>query len=154
MDYSIDTSALLDGWRRYYPPDVFPSVWQRIDGLISDGRLSATEEVLFELAKKDDEVFEWAKQRSGMFVPIDEQIQRTVASILAEHKKLLDTRRGRSGADPFVIALAQITKATVVTGERATGSLDRRPNIPDVCAAMGIRQISLLQLFREQRWAI
>jgi hypothetical protein len=39
----------------------------------------------------------------------------------------------------------------VVTGEKATNSLDR-PNIPDVCTAMGIRSMNLLDLFRELGW--
>lgn len=60
MDYSIDTSALLDGWRRHYPPDVFPSIWRRLNALIAQGRLAASEEILIELGKKDDEVYEWA----------------------------------------------------------------------------------------------
>lgn len=89
----------------------------------------------------------------GQFIPIDETIQRNVAAILTDHKKLIDTRRGRSSADPFVIALAQIESAAVVTGERPSGTLDR-PNIPDVCTALGIRCLTLLQLFREQGWAI
>ena len=59
MDYSIDTSALLDGWIRYYPPDTFDSLWQRLDELIIGGSLRATEEVRFELEKKADDVLAW-----------------------------------------------------------------------------------------------
>ena len=57
MRYSIDTSAILDGWRRYYPPDTFPGLWDKLDSLIEEGHLAATEEVLIELEKKDDDVF-------------------------------------------------------------------------------------------------
>jgi len=149
--YSVDTSAILDGWRRHYPLDVFPGVWQRLDELIDDGSLRATEEVLVELERKDDEVHAWALKRHHLFVPIDDRIQDVVAAILAGHERLLDTRSGRSAADPFVIALAEIEGSVVVTGERATNSLDR-PNIPDVCNARGLRAISLLQLLREERW--
>lgn len=49
MKYSIDTSSILDGWRRYYPPDVFQQLWTRLDDLIAEGSLRATEEVLVEL---------------------------------------------------------------------------------------------------------
>lgn len=151
MRYSLDTSAILDGWRRYYPPDVFPGVWERLDELIDDGSLRATEEVLVELERKDDEVFAWARRREHLFVPIDDRIQDVVADILATHERLLDTRSGRSAGDPFVIALAEIEKCTVVTGERATHSSDR-PNIPDVCFARGLKSIPLLQLLREEGW--
>src|SRR3972149_394297 len=52
--YSIDTSALLDAWVRWYPPDLFPKLWQNIEALVIEQRLLATEEVLIELEKKDD----------------------------------------------------------------------------------------------------
>ena len=67
MKYSIDTSALMDGWARYYPPDVFPVVWERLDGLIQAGDLVAIEEVSVELEKKEDELYRWAKQRASLF---------------------------------------------------------------------------------------
>ncbi|MHB8204852.1 MAG: DUF4411 family protein [Desulfomonilaceae bacterium] len=47
MKYSVNTSALLDGWLRYYPPDVFPPVWEKLDELIDDKILVTSEEVLF-----------------------------------------------------------------------------------------------------------
>ncbi len=149
--YSIDTSALLEGWRRNYPPDVFPALWSNLEKLIRSEDLIATEEVLLELQRKDDEVYQWARKQSEMFIPIDERVQLAVAAVLAKYPKLLDTRKGRSGADTFVIALAQIEGCTVVTAERATTSPDR-PNIPDVCSVMKIRVISLLELIREQGW--
>jgi hypothetical protein len=149
--YSVDTSALLDGWRRHYPPDVFPGLWTRLEDLIGDGQLRATEEVLQELKRKDDEVHEWAKRQSDFFIPIDEVIQPVVSSILASFEKLVDTRANRSACDPFVIALAQSKRCAVVTGEKATGSPDR-PHIPDVCRALDVRCMSLLDLIREQGW--
>lgn len=152
MKYSVDTSALLDGWRRYYPPDVFPPVWQKLGELIKDKILVASEEVLFELQRKDDDVYRWARDRSHMFVPTsDARIQIAVSQILANHKKLIDERKNRSGADPWVIAVAQIYKCAVLTGERPARS-PKRPNIPDVCEALGIRWVNMLQLFRDQRW--
>jgi hypothetical protein len=42
-------------------------------------------------------------------------------------------------------------RCAVVTAEAATGKADR-PNIPEVCLAMGLRSITLLELFREQGW--
>lgn len=151
MEYSIDTSAILDGWRRYYPPDVFPPLWNRIEGLIAKGQLVAVEEVLHELRKKDDEVTEWARNNKGLFVPIDQDVQIALAEILSRFDRLVNTQRNRSSADPWVIALAKAKGCTVITGETPSGNL-RRPKIPDVCAALGIRAISLLRLFREQQW--
>jgi phage gp29-like protein len=92
LRYSIDTSALLDGWRRYYPPDVFPDVWTGIEQLVEQGEIRATEEVFVELEKRDDEIFSWTKDRKGsLFVPIDNRIQERVAGILAQHERLVVT---------------------------------------------------------------
>jgi hypothetical protein len=149
--YSIDTSAILDGWVRHYPPDVFPALWERIEQAINDGKLKATEEVLLELGKKADEVYTWAKSKSGFFVPIDDGIQIAVAGILSKYERLVDTRRNRSAADPFVIALAQMKGCKVVTAELPSSSLIK-PRIPDVCNDLKIPSISLLQLVREEGW--
>jgi O-methyltransferase involved in polyketide biosynthesis len=151
MKYSIDTSAILDGWARYFPPDVIPGLWDNLEKMVLLGELIATEEVYYELQKKNDDVFKWAKKNKQMFIPIDESIQIAVKEILSEHKKLIDTRKNRSGADPFVIALASTNNCKVLTGENKTNSI-KRPHIPDICDALGIKWINIWDLCREQKW--
>src|SRR6266851_4530596 len=58
--YSIDSSAIRDGWVRYYPPDVFGSVWERLKGLGNNGTLFTPDEVVEELKKKEDGAWKWA----------------------------------------------------------------------------------------------
>ncbi len=151
MKYSIDTSAILDAWTRYYPPDVMPGLWKQLEELVDNGQLLATEEVLYELEKKEDNVYKWAKIHRNMFVPTSEKIQLAVIEILRDHKKLIDTRKNRSGADPFVIALAKVEDCTVITGEKPTNQPER-PKIPDICRAIDIPCINILQLCRAQKW--
>ena len=149
--YSLDTSAFLNSWRKYYPPDLFPMLWQNIEASVDNGILIAVDEVLVELEKKDDEVCEWARRHQPMFRTPEEPIQRAVTGILAVHPRLVDTRRNRSGADPFVIALAQVNTCTVVTYEMPSGN-PAKPHIPDVCSNLGVRCISFVQLIRELGW--
>jgi len=59
--YVIDTNALIDLWRRRYPRDVFPTLWQKIEELIKSGELVAPQEVLSELQRQHDELYLWAK---------------------------------------------------------------------------------------------
>ncbi len=151
MGYSIDTSAIIEGWTRDFPPDVFPYVWAKIEWLIDNGVLLASEEVLVELERKHDKVHEWACKRKHMFVSTDEKIQEVVKDVLRDHRKLVDTRTNRSGADPFVIALALVENLSVVTSEKLSNS-PVRPRIPDVCEALGIRWLNMVELFREQGW--
>lgn len=127
-------------------------LWEKLEELIDGGSLRATEEVLLELEKKEgDAAYRWAKKHKSLFVPIDDRIQVEVAEILQAHKKLIDTRKNRSGADPFVIALARLEQCKVVTAEKPTNRI-HRPNIPDVCKAMGILCIDLVQLCRDEKW--
>jgi hypothetical protein len=132
MPYCVDTSGWLDGWQRFYPSDVFPTLWAKLDGLAATGEIISSEEVYFELKRKSDDLHDWVKVRKQMLVPLDEQIQARASALLAEYPRLVDTLRGRSKADPFVIATAMARGAVVVTGEVISGKLDK-PRIPDVC---------------------
>lgn len=150
MAYSIDSSGILDLFR-YYPPDVFPTIWTQMEVAARNGIIFAIDEVYRELEKKDDVAFEWLKARRTIVVELDTEIQQRVASILAVHPRLIDTRKNRSSGDPFVIALAQSRKFSVVTGEKASGVL-AKPNIPDVCIALKIPWMNVLSMFRNEGW--
>ena len=151
MKYSIDTSAIVDVWQGPYPPDVFPDLPNMLSELVSNGDLRASDEVLVELEKKLTAAYQWAKRHREMFCPFDEQIQIETANILSVHRNLVKEKPQRGKADVFVIALAKINGCAVVTSEKATNN-PNKPNIPDVCNALGIRSVSLLDLFREQGW--
>ncbi len=61
-------------------------------------------------------------------------------------------RKGRSGADPFVIALAEQHDAIVVTQETPAGLNARSPKIPDVCNERDVAWINLLGLIQREKW--
>ena len=131
---------------------MFPTLWDKMDVLAEDRQLISSEEVLRELERKEgDTLHEWAKERHHIFVPLDDEIQNCAVRIMIDHPKLVDERKGKSFADPWVIATARINACIVVTGEIASGSR-RRPKIPDVCRDMGIRCIRIVDLIREERW--
>jgi hypothetical protein len=152
MAYSIDTSAFLDAWVRNYPVDVFPTIWQQMDGAARDGTLMASDEVLRELERKEDGAHAWIKARQEMLIALDPEVERHVRNIMQRFPRLVDTKKGRSIGDPFVIAVAQVRNLTVITAENATGKREV-PRIPDVCDDFGIRWIRLLEFFREQKWS-
>jgi len=153
LAYSLDTSGILDAWTRHYPPDVFPSIWDHMDKAAQSGVILVIDEVMRELEKKDDGVHKWAKARGHMIVPIDVGIQKHVVDIMAKYSRLVDSKKNRSGCDPWVIALARDRQLTVVTGEKASNSLVK-PKIPDVCKDLGIPCIEIIDFFREQTWRL
>jgi predicted DNA-binding protein (UPF0278 family) len=149
MRYSLDTSALLDGRTRYYPPDVFPDLWDKFENLVSDGGIKATQLVRHELEKKDDDVLEWVKNLD-LFIDVDNEIQQIVKDILSQYPKLVAEGGQRSFGDPFVIALAKQHGCAVVTSEK--GGSENSPKIPYVCQSIGIECITMLDLIRREKW--
>jgi len=154
--YCIDTSALIHAWRRSYPIRNFQPVWNRIDDLIEAERFLSSIEVLIELEKRDDDLFGWAKERESMFLNIEgDDLQIRIAEILGVYPRLVDTRKNRSAADPFVIAMASLydPPLVVVTQEGPTGKIEK-PHIPDVCVAEGLNCISILDLIVREDWRL
>jgi len=152
LKYCIDTSSLMDARHRWYPPALFPSLWSRIEALIASGGLISSDEVFHELERKDDKLLKWGKERRGMFLPLSDAVQEAARKILKQFPRLVDARTGKSFADPFVIATAEVTDTTVVTGEKPTGSPDR-PKIPDVCEHFEIPWINIVGMIRQEGWA-
>ncbi len=151
--YSIDTSSLLHAWRRAYPPEQFPAWWAKLDALIDDGRLVASIEVYYELEKKDDDVFVWAKERKDtLFREIDEDVQDAVVSLMANYPRLVDTRTGKSGGDPFVIAQAIAIGAPGCVLTQEGGGSTKSPKIPDVCLLEGLDCCNLIEMMRHEQW--
>jgi hypothetical protein len=148
--YSIDSSALIHAWRRVYRPKNFSFVWDHFDVLISEGRLRSSIEVYNELEKKDDELLKWCEERKDdLFVEIGEQVQEHVSAIMAKYPTLVDTTKGRSGADPFVIALASTVKpAMIVVTEENPG----RMRIPDVCLSEKIEYCGVADMIERENW--
>ncbi len=109
--------------------------------LASRGILIASEVVLREPEKQDDEVY-----------PIDDLMQIEVSFILNSYPRLVDTKRNRSQADLFVIALARLVNGAVVSGERRCSLIN--PNIPEVCDDMGIAHLELVEVFRREGFSI
>lgn len=120
------------------------------------GTIVTSKEVFREIKRKDDELHHWLRERNGECVKeIDDQVQEYVAAIMAAYPKLVDTRTGKSAADPFVIALAMshTPKLMVITEEQKGGTADR-PKIPFVCeqAAIAVKCENLIGLIQAEKW--
>jgi hypothetical protein len=146
--YFIDACSLTE-LRRTYPQEHFPQVWKLLDRLAKAGRLLSVDEVLQELRAQDDEITEWADTHEDIFLSLEESIQLKARQILKAFPTLIDLKKKKSGADPFLIAAAAIRPGTVVTQERKSGG-PPAVKIPDVCAALGIPCVTLLGLIQAE----
>ncbi|MGF1663705.1 MAG: DUF4411 family protein [Kineosporiaceae bacterium] len=68
-----------------------------------------------------------------------------------EPQKLVGIGSGRSGADPFVVALALVHGGVVVTEETLSRNLSK-PKIPDVCQSMEVQWLNLMGFVQQQGW--
>lgn len=147
--YSLDTSGLLDGVERFYPPNTFPALWERVDDLIAAGRLLMSEEAIIEAMYLDAAARDWCEPRKqAISAPTNQAIAAHVTSIVDEYKVWTGGTTNR--ADPFVIAVALERKAVVITGEKP-GSI-QNPKIPYVCKARGVECTNFLGLVTRENW--
>jgi hypothetical protein len=149
MKYCFDTSALIEGWNRHYPPAVFPTVWERLEKAIQQNKIKAADEVYEELQDHGDELLKWTRKNKRMFIPLEGALQKRAAAILRQFPHLAKADRTRPDADPFVIALALANEVQVVCYEI---SKPTRPHMPDVCQKLQIPCISLVGVFEQEGW--
>ena len=149
MLFCVDTSALVEAWNTWYPPDVFPALWEELGSESGPAELVSPVIVLDELRRKEDEILKWARDYVT-FLELDAEVQLKQAEIVNRFPKLTEFKRGRSLADPWVVALAAIKRCPVVSMEKP-GSTNN-PRIPDVCSALKIEHLAFVEMLRRIRW--
>jgi hypothetical protein len=153
LPYSIDTSGLVDGRRRYYPPSVFQGLWEDIEDLIQAGGLFASDEVFHDLERQDDDVHAWAATQPALFLPLDHDIQVATTEVMTIFNEWVPVDRSRNVADPFVVAVARVRQCPVVSGEKWSNSpYPSRVAIPNVCQHFGLRHMTFLEMIQDLRW--
>ena len=152
--YSVDTSSLVEACDVLYPMDNFPSLWDKIENLIKSNRLIMSQPV-FDEAMGNEELEKWCTQKglqSFLEVKVDEPVQNHVRAILKDYPGMINAPKNKSGADPWVVALAlQYPGVVVVTEEKSTS--DRiHPRIPDVCKFSNIEWVNIAGLVKKENW--
>ncbi|SKB87209.1 DUF4411 family protein [Dyadobacter psychrophilus] len=140
--YCLDANVLIQAWNFYYSPKFCPSYWDVLNELGKAGKIFVPNMVYEEIVRTDDDLCKWLKKSSIAIRDIDEKVIQCLQMIWAAnpiHKTLVDNVRGRSLADPWVIAHAMCEGAAVVTKEEKVTALNAsRVKIPNVCENMGV----------------
>lgn len=144
----FDTCSFTE-LRRSYPKPVFDPVWDFVGNLFLIDRILSIEDVYIELQQQDDEVAAWIEQWEDCFIPLDDSIQTRAREILASFPSLVDLRRGKSSADPFLIAAASVRGGIIVTEENPSGG-PHKVKIPDAAGRLGLPCIKLLQVLQQE----
>ncbi len=152
--HSLDTSALIAAFHERYPIENFPSLWRKIEELIRNGRLKMSQ-IVFDEAMRDTDIKQWCDEyqlKPDFQVPIDELVQEQVSEVLSEFPRLVDNRTGKSGADPWVIALALTAENYIVLTEENPTDSKNRPKIPDVCDHFNLQCITVVDVIKRENW--
>ncbi len=134
---------LIQAWNFYYSPKFCPSYWDVLNELGGAGKIFVPHAVYEEITLTDDDLCKWLKQSRIEIKDVDEKVIQCLQAIWAAnpiHITLVDNVKGRSLADPWVIAHAMREGATVVTKEEKVTALNAsRIKIPNVCENMGVQ---------------
>lgn len=147
MKWCFDTSALIEPWVRHYPPDLFPRLWEALEGLATSGAIGAPVDVRIELERQSDDLCRWAKGLNGFFSEADRAVMECYSDIVNRYPGFMKVNSTKSGADPFVVATAVVHGVPVVTYE-TRAKQGAAPKIPNVCDAMDIKCASLVDVLR------
>ena len=143
--YSLDTNVFIEPWNRYYSPQFTKGYWELLKQYGKEDIIFSTMEVKNEIQKTDDDLSKWVNTLTFFKLP-DESVQTSLRKIMKKYPRLVDSTRGRSMADPWVIAHAQSEGATVVTTEQKA---PRKIKIPDVCEKENVLCIDVHELIKE-----
>lgn len=146
--YVLDTCALIDLCQRVYPPQLFPELHEFLDDHVE--HLVVPRDCFNEL-RRDSPARRWVEQRrEQVLMEVSAEISRETAHVMRKAPSLVRTRAnrrtGNSAADPLLIAtaLALGGSAAVVTKEKHAGPLAKHIHVPDACAAVGVKCLSVL----------
>ena len=154
MKYVFDSNSLINLFKHYYPGR-FPSLWEKFDALVSEGKLISVREVFNEIGSIEDSLGIWAKkQKNILFLESTvEELQFVGEIFKVRHFQAMirkqERLKGKPVADPFVIARAKILNACVVTQEKGR---ENAAKIPNVCDHFGIPCINLEGFMKKERW--
>jgi len=153
--YVFDNNSLRVLCESYYPAR-FPSLWEKFNRLISEGRATSVREVLREIERWSPgrRLVQWAKDHKEFFPPpLPDELDFVSQIFAVEHFQGLIKKRkileGLPVADPFVIARARITDGVVVTQEQLK---ENAPQIPNVCQHFGIKYVDLEGFMEGEGW--
>lgn len=144
--YCLDSNVLIQAWQKYYSPNYCQSYWDVLNDLGNQGIIFIPEMVYEEITRTDDDLSEWLKSSMIEVKTIDAEVTKCLKNIYSadsNHKHMVDSKKGRSLADPWVIAHAMKEQAIVVTKEeKITAINSNKIKIPNVCDKMSVRWIN------------
>ncbi|GAB4366911.1 MAG: DUF4411 family protein [Methylohalobius sp. ZOD2] len=138
-----------------------PAYWDWLDQQCDASTLASISPVYDELVGGDDELSDWVKARKAHFLPVSsEDIQDKFAEIAQyvenwEGKKTEFVAKFLNNADPWLVATAATTGATVVTHEAPVPENSGKVKIPNICDTFEVPYITTFRLLNKlEAWFV
>jgi hypothetical protein len=154
----VDSNFFIQAHRDTYPLDVATSFWTKINELAANQRIMSIDKVKAELNRNKDALTVWcdANLPTDFFAPSAPVIAHYAQVINVArfrqppyNQRALDTFFDADEADAWLIAHALYSRNAIVTHETSQPAKIARVKIPDICAALAIRSITTIEMFRE-----
>ncbi len=155
MKYLLDANTFIEANNRYYGMSICPAYWQWILNTNKSQQVCSIDFVKQELANYGDAVSDWVKTNSHIFEPESDLATQTAFQDVLNHVMSLTGMNSGTheeflrGADPWLIAKAIATGATIVTHEQFKEGIKRKILIPNVCKELKVKCINTFELLHE-----
>lgn len=153
MKYLLDANTYIQAKNQYYGMDFCPAYWDWLDQQFQVGTVASIKMVADELKTGKDELATWVKNHNEHFIDTSDDASQEqfgkIASLVVERDYKPQNRDNfLAGADPWLIAKASVTDATVVTLESRKGPGTKSVKLPNICQDFDVPCISSHELLR------
>jgi hypothetical protein len=132
---------------------VFPSIWVAVESFFKETSVFSCEEVYLEIKEQEDDLSEWADDDKKAFLQPTEEVNDEMSNVMSRFPNLAAKGASLNRADPWVLSVARVSGAVVVTDEQPDGN--RRatlpPKLPNACEALSIAWIRPIDFLAEMK---
>lgn len=154
MKYLMDSNTYIQAKNQYYGMVFCPAYWDWLDAKFASGEVGSIEFMGQEIKAGNDDLADWAQQRSNHFIAHDDELTQSVFSdivnfVMAQDFDPANRDNFLAKGDPWLIAKAKTMGATVVTHEATYSPATRKVKIPNICQQFDVLCISTFDLLNE-----
>lgn len=150
--YLLDANTYIQAKNLHYRMEIVPGFWDWLDLQMGRNEVGSIDMVFDELTAGGDSLADWAGERKDRTLAVDDEntqsIFAEVANFVMVHPVYQETHTSSflDGADPWLIAGAAASGATVVTHEARVPADSKKPKIPNVCEEFEVPYFSTFDL--------
>lgn len=155
ITYVLDANIFRPLFDYYYPPDLFPEIWNGLEKLDRQGLLTSVRDVKTECEnhfKSYPEALAWLNDHATIFQSPTEDELEFLSELLSQNEFKMskeEIEKGKTKADPLLVAKGKCSGAVVVTAETYRPHGRKIPTMCDRYNVPCIGRIEFIRILRE-----